>query len=152
MFRALKQRVDFRLLVMGDPNFRIEGVDVEAYAWSKDRELETISRFDIGLYPLPDEEWVYGKSSLKAIQYMAMGIPTVATALGTNFRVIEDGVSGILVRTEDEWIEKIILLMNDPQLRERVGRNGRRQVEDKFSIKVNKEIYLRVLNDVSEKQ
>ena len=67
----------------------------------------------IGIYQLPDEQVVYGKSGLKAIQYMAPGIPTIATATGSNFRVIENGTSGYLVNSEEEWIEKLTLLIEN---------------------------------------
>jgi len=149
VLKKLKEKIDFKLLVMGDENFRIEGVDVEAYNWSKERELATISRFDIGLYPLPDEEWVYGKSSLKAIQYMAMGIPTAASAVGTNFRVIEDGVSGLLIKNDEEWVDKIIVLVNNLEIRKSIGKSARKVVEEKFSIQANKETYIRLLKNVS---
>ncbi len=152
VFKKVRQKVDFKLLVMGDEKFSIEGLDIEAKAWSKDYELETIGRFDIGLYPLPDEEWVYGKSGLKAIQYMAMGIPTIATAIGANFRVIKDGECGFLVNTPDQWEQKILDLVGSTSLRERIGKNARRQVEENFSIQVNKESYLRVLKTVSDKE
>ena len=81
---------------MGDENFKIDGVEVEAIPWKESYEIEVIKKFDIGLYPLPDEPWVYGKSGLKALQYMAAGVPTIATAIGTNFRIIENGVDGFL--------------------------------------------------------
>jgi len=149
VFRQLCRHIDFKLLVLGDRNFRIEGVDVEAYDWEKSIELSTISRFDIGLYPLPDEEWVYGKSSLKAIQYMAMGIPTLGTAIGTNFRVIEDGVSGFLINTPEEWVSRIIQLAENIELRKRIGENARQKVVANFSISANKDIYLEILNKMA---
>ncbi|HPG12894.1 MAG TPA: glycosyltransferase, partial [Chitinophagaceae bacterium] len=139
---------DFKLIVIGDAGFSISDIDVEAIAWTEEMELPTISRFDIGLYPLPDEEWVYGKSGLKAIQYMAMGIPTVATSIGTNFRVIQDGESGFLVKDEDEWIAAIKKLANDQVLRQRMGTKSAEIVEKKFSINGNKGLYLSIINKV----
>lgn len=149
VFRALNDRIDFKLLVIGDPDFSIEGIDVEAMAWSKELEVPVISRFDIGLYPLPDEEWVYGKSGLKAIQYMAMGIPTIATAIGSNFRVMEDAESGFLVRTREEWVQRILDLVHDEQLRRLIGQNARKKVEQYFSIKANTQTYLDIINKVA---
>lgn len=149
VFRQLHRQIDFKLLVLGDRNFRIDGVDVEAYDWEKSIELSTISRFDIGLYPLPDEEWVYGKSSLKAIQYMAMGIPTVATAIATNFRVIENGENGFLVNTKDQWVACLTELTADMALRQRIGKNARRKVVANFSIEANKSIYLNILDQLT---
>lgn len=149
VFKGLKNHVSFKLLVLGDKNFNIDGVDVEAYDWSKEVELPTIRRFDIGLYPLPDEEWVYGKSSLKAIQYMAMGIPTVATAIGTNFRVIEDGESGFLVNTNEQWITCLTELAGDVTLRQRIGKKAREKVVAHFSIEANKSAYLNILHKLT---
>lgn len=149
VFRQLRNHIDYKLLVLGDRNFRIEGIEIEAYDWEKSIELSTISRFDIGLYPLPDEEWVYGKSSLKAIQYMAMGIPTLGTAIGTNFRVIADGESGFLVQTPEEWVNRIIQLALDMELRKRIGENARQKVITNFSISANKDIYLEILKKMT---
>lgn len=146
MLRELRNHIDFKLLVLGDRDFNISGVEVEAHHWEKSLELPTISRFDIGLYPLPDEEWVYGKSSLKAIQYMAMGIPTIATAIGTNFRVIEDGQSGYLVKSRDEWVQRILQLAADTSLRRTIGMHAREKVVTQFSIEANKDAYINILN------
>src|SRR5207247_2533732 len=129
----LSREVPFRLLVIGNEGFRIDGLDLTALPWVERTEVEDLRKIDIGLYPMPlDDEWVLGKSGLKAIQYMAMGIPTVATALGANLRVIEDGVSGLLVKTDAEWKEALLRLIADPALRERLGRGGRAQVERLF--------------------
>lgn len=138
----------FKLLVMGDERFTLPGIDVEALPWNKEQETAVIKRFDIGLYPLPDEQWVYGKSGLKALQYMAMGVPTVAAAIGTNFRIIEDGYNGFLVKNEDEWIISLKKLANDEDLRRKIGQNGAEVVEKKFSIHANRDTYLDIIKNV----
>lgn len=150
VFTELKKKIHFKLLIMGSTNFEnIEGVDIETTEWSEEKEIETLQRMDIGLYPLPlDEEWVKGKSGLKALQYMALGIPTIASNLGCNDRVIENGVSGFLVTTHEEWVEKILLLANDPGLREQMGKAARHRVEKLYSIKANAPVYLSILNRV----
>lgn len=89
-----------------------------------------------------------GKSGLKAIQYMALGIPTVATAIGTNFRVIEDGVSGFLVRSEQEWEARLGELICDTALRARLGRNARSRVEKLYSVRVNEPVYREIFETV----
>lgn len=149
VLKELKKEVDFRLIVMGDASFHLEGIDVEAHAWSEEKEIPMLQRMDIGLYPLPlDEEWVYGKSGLKALQYMALGLPVVATAIGANFRVMEDGKSGFLVTTPEEWLEKLKLLIHDPALRKRLGQKARERVEQYFSIRANEPVYLGIINKV----
>jgi glycosyltransferase involved in cell wall biosynthesis len=144
----LRKRHDFKLLVIGTTRFDIEGLDVEAIAWNEPTEVRDLKRIDIGLYPLPDEEWVLGKSGLKALQYMALGIPTVATAVGANFRVIEDGKSGFLVNSDEEWKERLGRLMGDPDLRRRIGEEARKRVERHYSIRANAPAYLRIFDDV----
>lgn len=138
-----------KLHILGTDNYRIEGVDVVSYKWSKDLEIPFIQGFDIGLYPLPlDDEFVYGKSGLKALQYMAIGIPTVATAVGTIFRIIKDGENGFLAKTKEEWKTKLMLLIDNPVLRERIGLNARNTVESEYSIKTNRDKYLSILRTV----
>jgi glycosyltransferase involved in cell wall biosynthesis len=149
VFRDLAKTYSFKLLVMGDANFRLDGVDVEALSWEEEYEVEVLKRFDIGLYPLPDEEWVLGKSGLKALQYMALGIPTIATGIGTIFRIIQNGENGFLVSTQQEWKEKIIELLNDQSLREKIGKRGVITVEQFYSINSNKHVYLSILEKLT---
>jgi glycosyltransferase involved in cell wall biosynthesis len=148
VLRELERRMQFNILVIGDADFRIDGLDVEALPWRRETEVDDLRRIDIGLYPLPDELWVQGKSGLKAIQYMALGIPTVATAVGANFRVIEHGVSGFLVRTDAEWVEQIMRLAADPVLRREVGLRARKRVEELFSVAANRDTYLAIFDEV----
>lgn len=149
VLKKLAHKYQFNLLVIGDASVKIEGLSIEAVAWTEASELYNLQRIDIGVYPLPNEEWVLGKSGLKAIQYMALGIPTVATAIGANFRVIENEVSGFLVTIEAEWIESIGRLIVDPELRKRMGVAARKKVEAEFSIHANAVKYLAVLEEVS---
>lgn len=137
-----------KLLVIGGPGYAIPGLEVEAIPWSAATEVADLRRIDVGLYPLPDDEWVLGKSGLKALQYMALGIPPVATAVGANFRVIEDGVSGLLVRSEREWADAILRLIADPDLRRRIGREARARVERYYSVRANRATYLGIFRHV----
>ena len=92
-----------------------------------------------------DNKWVLGKSGLKALQYMAVGLPVVATAIGANYRIIENGETGFLVKTKEEWIEQLLLLMNDPVLRKNIGQTARKNVEENYSIHANAPIYLSII-------
>lgn len=145
----LAAREDIQLKVIGDPSFRMSGVDVDATPWDAIGEVAALSEIDIGVYPLPDEEWVLGKSGLKALQYMALEIPTVAERLGSNKRIIEDGVTGFLVRGEDEWLNRLTELIHDPELRRRMGTAGRRTVVENYSVGANEPAYLEVLTTVA---
>jgi glycosyltransferase involved in cell wall biosynthesis len=146
---ALRKQIEFKLLVVGDENFKIDGIETEAHNWTEAAEVPLLQRIDIGLYPLPlNEEWVLGKSGLKALQYMALGIPTIATNVGCNDRVIENNISGYLVNNNEQWLEKLHELMINPGLRKRIGLNARNRVEQKFSIKANAAKYLNIINSV----
>lgn len=148
----IQQKYPFvKFKLMGGNDVKVDGLKIESKEWSEEIEISTLQTFDIGIYPLPNKEWVYGKSGLKAIQYMALGIPTIATAIGTNFRVIEDGVSGFLANTEEEWIEKLSLLIENPNLRKRLGEAARKKVENEFSLNANSGKYLSAFESVLKK-
>lgn len=151
VFKSLAEKLSFKLIVLGDPTFRIDSVYVEAIHWSEELEIETLKKFDIGLYPLPDEPWVYGKSGLKAIQYMALGIPTIATGIGANFNIINDGDNGFLIPpgAYDLWEDRILKLLNDSPLRSSIGRAGRKSIEEKYSLEQNKNKYLDVFRSLT---
>lgn len=146
VFQKLKELgYDFKLIVMGDPQFHIDGIPIIALPWNETYEVKVIRDFDVGLYPLPNEKWVYGKSGLKALQYMGLGVPTIATAVGANFRIIDHGVNGYLVHNSEEWILNIIDLIESSDLRCRIGKNARDTIVSEFSIKSNSSKYLKII-------
>lgn len=148
----LHKKMPFKLLVMGDASFNIEGLDVEAIPWSVENEIPTLQRFDIGLYPLPlDNQWVLGKSGLKALQYMAVGLPVVATAIGANYRIIENNKTGYLVKTKEEWVNQLEILLNDPLLRKNIGTAARQNVVENYSIQATAPVYLAIIDSCSRK-
>ena len=119
-----------RDLHMGD-------VRVANVTWTLGGEVSLFNTCDIGVYPLTDDEWTKGKCGFKAIQFMACGVPVVASAVGVNTEIIQDGVNGFLASSEDEWVEKLTRLAEDPQLRRRMGEAGRQTIEERYSLTVN---------------
>jgi len=148
VFRKLARRAPFKLKVIGNFDYELDGVDLEVVQWSKEREAEDLQSIDIGVYPLPIDDWVLGKAGLKAIQYMAIGLPTVATDIGTSSLVITRDVDGLLVKTEDEWLAALERLLRDPALRRRLGAAGRETVVAKYSTQAIAARYREVLLDV----
>jgi glycosyltransferase involved in cell wall biosynthesis len=126
----------FRLRVIGTSEYQIDGVDVEPLAWRAESEVADLSEIDIGIMPLPDDNWSKGKCGLKALQYMALGVPTVCSPVGVNSTIITDGVNGYLAGGADEWLQKLKLLIHDPSLRQKIGLAGRDTVEQRYSAKV----------------
>jgi glycosyltransferase involved in cell wall biosynthesis len=100
---------------------------------------------DIGVYPLPIDEWVLGKSGLKAIQYMAMSLPIVATRVGTTPLLIDNMIDGILVNTDDEWVTALKALIDDPSLRHALGAAARQKAVERFSREAVAPQYRRIL-------
>lgn len=101
--------------------------------WDPKREAEQISSFDIGLMPLKIDEWSKGKCAMKLLQYMAAGIPGIATAVGVNTKIIEDGINGFVAVTLDEWKTKLKLLLEDPSLRKSMGIAARSTIVNQYS-------------------
>lgn len=143
----LQKKYGIGIKVIGDKDFQIPDVETEAQNWKLDTEVEDLQKIDIGLYPLPDEEWVLGKSGLKALQYMAVGIPVVCTAIGEAARFIQDNVNGFLAENKEDWLNKISLLIENPELRRRLGAAARKTVEERFSLEANAPRYLGILQE-----
>lgn len=145
----LAKQYDFVLKVVGASEpVKIRGVECINHAWQLDREVEDFQSLDIGLYPLPDDPWARGKCGLKAIQYMAVGIPAVCSAVGVNKEIVQDGVNGYLAEREGEWITKLESLLDDHELRRRLGATGRATVEEKYSVKVQAPRLLEIMSSV----
>lgn len=140
-----------KLLVICDRDFELEGVDIENIRWTEINEVFDLHRIQIGLYPTPKEEWVLGKSGLKALTYQSCGIPCVATAFGSNLENIQHGINGFLADSNQDWVDSIIKLIDNCALREQIGKNGRINVLNNFSLEANKGKYLKILNNVVKK-
>ena len=149
VFLELNKRIDFKLRVIGNFQYDLPGIDLEVIQWTKETEVEDLQGIDIGIYPLVQDDWVLGKSGLKAIQYMAFGLPTVATDVGTTPRIIKHMVNGWLVRTDDEWVNALEALIKNPALRRKLGEAARLTVVDNYSINTVKSTYLSILNNLT---
>ncbi len=129
----LAERRKFRLRVIGAPEFKMDGVEVEALPWRSESEVADLRPMDIGVMPLPNDRWTRGKCGLKALQYMALGIPTLCSPVGVNTAIIRDGDNGMLAATPDEWVEKLEQLLRSAPLRTQLGAAGRATVEAGYS-------------------
>jgi glycosyltransferase involved in cell wall biosynthesis len=126
-------RLSFRFIGAGD-GFPSNGLRAETVAWSEQTETGLLSECHIGIMPLPDDEFVRGKCGLKLIQYMACGLPVIASPVGVNRELVEEGKNGFLAATEDEWFEKLDKLIRDSELRMSLGTAGRAKVAAGYTI------------------
>jgi glycosyltransferase involved in cell wall biosynthesis len=114
-----------------------DGLDLEQPGWTINSEVELFNTCDVGVYPLADDEWSRGKCGFKAIEFMSCGVPVVASAVGVNREIIQDGVNGFLATTPDEWIQKLSRLLADPSLRRTFGLAGRRTIEERYALQIH---------------
>jgi glycosyltransferase involved in cell wall biosynthesis len=119
--------------------------------WSLENEISDLRKFDIGIMPIPDDPWSQGKCAFKIIQYMSMGIPAVASPVGMNAQVIKDGENGFLAKEEREWVDRLTRLINDPQLREKIGAAGRKTVQERYSLNSRVGEFLKLIHSVAAK-
>lgn len=150
VFLELRKRCDFKLRIIGNFQYELPGIDMEVIQWTRKREIEDLQGIDIGVYPLVQDDWVLGKSGLKAIQYMAFGLPTVATNVGTTPKIIRHMENGWLVKTNAEWVEALETLVKNPDLRRKLGEAARKSVLEKYSTRVIKSIYISIINKQCE--
>jgi glycosyltransferase involved in cell wall biosynthesis len=134
---------------MRDFDYAMPGVDLKVVRFNKVSEIADLDHFDVGVYPLVDDPFVYGKSGLKAIVYMAMGIPVVASAVGTTPLLYEHGEIGFMVRSDEDWLRALKTLIDDPELRARMGATARKVAVEHYSREAVREQYLRILDDVA---
>jgi len=139
MFPALEkvaESVPFRLRIVGSGQrtLALRGIEVEMLPWRMDREVEDFQSLDVGLYPLPDDEWAQGKSGLKAIQYLACGVPYVASPVGVVREIGIAGVTHLAASTQEEWSVALERLLRDGDERRRMGAAGRRYMLEHYAI------------------
>ncbi|MCI5131577.1 MAG: glycosyltransferase [Candidatus Electrothrix sp. EH2] len=135
-------------LLIGDENYTNPELELIGMRWRKDTEVKDLSKIDIGIMPLPDDQWSKGKCGLKGLQYMALETPTIMSPVGVNSEIIDDGVNGFLAADEEEWFQKLSSLIDSRSLRLAIGQQGRKTVVDNYSIESQKDNYVKLLLSV----
>jgi glycosyltransferase involved in cell wall biosynthesis len=128
--------------VLGDPNYKNDVLGIEGIKWSPETEVAVLNSFDIGIMPLPNNQWTQGKCGMKGLQYMGLGIPSLLSPVGVNKDIIIDGINGFLPTDEMEWESKLELLIHDAMLRKTIGEKGLETIKNNFSTTANELRYL----------
>jgi glycosyltransferase involved in cell wall biosynthesis len=136
-----------RLLVIGGKAPPIKGVEILEFPWSESTEVQHINSFDVGIMPLPDDEWARGKCAFKLVQYMACGVPVVASRVGSNIDLVTKDC-GFLVSTPDGWVDAIRQLCDQPLMRQRMGESSRKRVIASYSLGSNLPLLANVIHKV----
>ena len=133
--------------VMGGNFYENKELGIKSVPFSRAEEIPFVNSFDIGLMPLPDTPWMKGKCGLKAIIYMALQIPAVVSPVGVNSEIVREGIDGFHATTENEWMEKLSYLIENPEERKKMGDNARQRVIKHYSVNAWKDELLRVIKD-----
>ena len=148
--QALAKKIPFQLRVIGG-ELTLEGVQTECLRWTEASEVRDIMECDVGVMPLENTPWELGKCGYKLIQYMACGLPVVASPVGVNATIVEQGVNGFLATSPNQWLESFERLLSDEQIREILGTAGRDKVKKQYCLQVTGPKLVRWLSDTAER-
>lgn len=141
VIRKLQQTFrSLRFFIIADQKPEFEDIKFDFKEWSEQTEALDLLEIDIGIMPLPDEDWARGKCGFKLIQYLSMEIPAVASPVGVNTEIITDK-TGRLASTEAEWTRVLTELLENPELRKHLGKEGRKHIENHYSIRSNESVF-----------
>ena len=151
LLARLQSRFGFEFVIMTKPRPRLPETSLRwtFEEWNENKETRLASYFDAGIMPLTSDEYQRFKCGCKLLQYMASGLPSVASPVGINSRLIEAGRSGFLAETEDEWFQAVERLMSDGPMRSEMGSAGRAYVAKEYSLQVWLPVLLELLNRVA---
>ena len=148
--KAIAAEGPVRFVVIGGKAPSIPGVEVVELPWQADNEVELINGFDVGVMPLPDDAWTRGKCAFKLIQYMACGLPVVASRVGANVDVVSSEC-GFLAVDSDSWTAALRTLREHADLRSEMGAAARRRTVARYSLARNLPLLADVLRKVAAK-
>jgi glycosyltransferase involved in cell wall biosynthesis len=137
--------------IMGDPDYVCQEINVKSVAWNEKSEVDELNSFDIGLMPLPNDEWSKGKCGLKGLSYMSCSVATVMSPVGINKEIIQHSINGMLAETDEEWFNILCYLIDNPDSRKEIGSKGRETVAEFYSVEANKNKYLNAFQNLLKK-
>ena len=121
---------------------------IKNHNWSLDTEVKLLQSFDIGIMPLFNDDWSKGKGGYKLLQYMSLGIPSIASPVGINCELVQHGVNGYLAKDDKDWIEILSKLIENDLLRKKIGNQARIIAEQNYTFEINSEIIIDKINKI----
>lgn len=146
ILEILEEQYDFSFLVICNKKPDLNLRDWKYLEWNEESEVDDLLKMDIGIMPLPDSPWTAGKCGFKIIQYLSLGIPAIASPVGVNSSIIDQGVNGFLCSTRAEWLESMAILLQNPALRSQMGLAGRDTIKSRYSILSNYPRFLQLFS------
>jgi glycosyltransferase involved in cell wall biosynthesis len=129
------EQIEFN--VIGDNRFTCPQINITGQAWRLDTEIQDLMNFDIGIMPLPDDDWTKGKCGFKGLQYMSLEVPTVMSPVGVNTEIIDHGTNGFLANSDEEWYTILTELIENEEFRHKIGKEARKKIVSQYSKKAN---------------
>lgn len=149
--QMLQEKYEFNIKIICNEKPSLKLKNVHYVEWSEDNEVSELASCQIGLMPLTNDEWSEGKCGFKLIQYLALGIPAVSSAVGVNKIIIDEGINGYFADTDTDWYHAIEKLMLDGKEREKMGKAGRQKIMTQYSLQSNENNFLTLFDGISEK-
>lgn len=144
---TIGQQGPVKFIVIGGKAPIVPNVTVIEVEWNEDTEVDLINSFDVGLMPLPNDEWARGKCAFKLIQYMACAVPVIGSPVGANLEVVRHDW-GLMATTESEWVNALITLRDAPARRKTMGQEGRKQVIQQYSLQKNLPVLANIIHKI----
>lgn len=145
LLRQIEQKFpDVKVMVIADQKPDLKLKSLHFVRWNAETEIADLMEFDVGIMPLPDDSWAKGKCGFKALQYMALKIPAIASPVGVNNKIIDHGQNGFLCNTLEEWDLALTKLIENKSLREKMGERGREKVISNYSVDSNSNLFLKL--------
>jgi len=148
------QSAGARLLLVGATDSvreQLPGLPLEVARWSEESEAELIRQMDVGIMPLEDGPWEQGKCGYKLIQYMACGVPVVASPVGVNVQIVNENGCGRLAGSEAEWTGALNEILDSRPLQLELGKAGRAAVEEKYSLQIQAPVLAGIFRSVAKR-
>ncbi|UZR95779.1 glycosyltransferase family 4 protein [Chondrinema litorale] len=130
----------FRVIANENPQFNLKSFSFKK--WEKATEIEDLLSFNVGVMPLEEDQWAKGKCGFKALQYMSLGIPALVSPVGVNTDIVEHSKNGYICESTTDWFLYLEKLINEKQMRQTLGVNARKTIEEQFSVNSNTNNFL----------
>lgn len=142
VLKKLETKFEFDFMVISNkrPDFNLKSL--KYVPWKKETEIDDLMQFNFGVMPLTDDKWAKGKCGFKALQYMALGMPAVASPVGVNATIVSNGENGYLCNSPVEWEEALSNLLSDKGLRTKMGAKARQHIVESYSVSSNASTFL----------
>lgn len=146
VIEQLEKQFDFDFLVISNrkPDWNLKSL--KYLEWQKETEVADLLKMNIGLMPIPDDDWAKGKCGFKALQYMSLGIPALVSPVAVNKKIVDDGINGYWCNTEEQWKVAISALTQSGTLREKMGKAAKEKIKNYYSVESNTTNFLNLFN------